>query len=222
MDGSGEGSTAPSWVQQVFSHQQEQSRIDRDTQQQTNSALLQQLMEMGQAQTRLFNRLESLENSRTATETPLSENSAVGGPSAAAIRKQPVRLGVVAEDGARRGLGPGWDVDVVPTPIYQPRHRMRHPEKNDHKDPALFPLFLGALQAKMDIDALAIGDNKSQMWYVYECLSGSAQGRIFPWMKVNQDKMVDFNLPKLYEHLERSFGDPQMKKKAVWSLNDLK
>jgi hypothetical protein len=219
MDGAGEGSTVPSWVQQVLTHQQQQSRIDRDTQQQTNVALLQQLQEMGQAQSRLLRRLDSLENFRTIAGTPPSENSEAGAPSVAAMGKQPVRVGEV---GTSRGVDLGSDPSAATTPVYQPKHRMRHPEKYDHKDPALFPQFLGALQAKMDIDALAIGDNKSQMWYVYECLSGSAQGRIFPWMKVNQDKVVDFNLSKLYEHLERSFGDPQKKKKAVWSLNDLK
>ncbi|KAK9368506.1 hypothetical protein V1509DRAFT_646651 [Lipomyces kononenkoae] len=64
----------------------------------------------------------------------------------------------------------------------RPRAKLPDPEKFTGSDLSLFPQFLGKLQAKLEIDADAIGVEKDHVWYCFGRLEGSSAARIFPWM----------------------------------------
>jgi hypothetical protein len=85
----------------------------------------------------------------------------------------------------------------------------------------LFPQFLGKLEAKLEIDTLAIGEEKDRVWYGFSRLEGKAAARIFPWMSTYKDT-ADLTLGKFFQQLKTAFQDPALKDKALTKLNTLR
>jgi hypothetical protein len=70
-----------------------------------------------------------------------------------------------------------------PSFIKHPRPKLTDDhEKFDGKDLSLYPQFRGKLEAKVEIDAEAIGTEQDRVWYAFHRLTGTAAARIFPWV----------------------------------------
>jgi hypothetical protein len=67
----------------------------------------------------------------------------------------------------------------VTDPQGKPKHSRRHPNPYTHKDELAYPQFQGGLKAKLRIDALAIKQEKEQVWYAVNCLKRLATKRIY-------------------------------------------
>ncbi|KAK9233708.1 hypothetical protein V1525DRAFT_157001 [Lipomyces kononenkoae] len=103
----------------------------------------------------------------------------------------------------------------------RPRAKLPDPEKFTGDDLSLFPQFLGKLQAKLEIDADAIGFEKDHVWYGFSRLEGKSAARIFPWMSAYKGS-AEFSLENFYKQLRAAFEDPALKDKALNRLNTLR
>jgi hypothetical protein len=56
----------------------------------------------------------------------------------------------------------------------KPRHSLSPPEQFTNKDNSQYPQFRSLLEAKLRIDAKAIGSEEERVWYGFGCLSGDA------------------------------------------------
>ena len=54
-------------------------------------------------------------------------------------------------------------VTPVTGPTSKPKHSRRHPDPYTHEDESVYPQFRGGLEAKLRIDALAIGQEEEQV-----------------------------------------------------------
>ncbi|QSZ32198.1 hypothetical protein DSL72_001769 [Monilinia vaccinii-corymbosi] len=65
----------------------------------------------------------------------------------------------------------------------RPRHAMAHPTPFSGEDPTDYPQFLGNLEAKLNIDGAAIGNQYAMIWYAFSRLTGEAAKSMTPWME---------------------------------------
>lgn len=103
----------------------------------------------------------------------------------------------------------------------RPHPKLPDPEKFTGEDLSLFPQFEGKLQAKLEIDAIAIGEEKDRIWYGFSRLEGRAAARIFPWMSTYKGTS-NFTLTKFFDQLKIAFQDPAFQDKALTRLNTLR
>lgn len=68
---------------------------------------------------------------------------------------------------------------------------------------------------KLKTDGDYLGDQESQLSYVYACLSGEAQGMCTTWFTTNKDTA---SAEDLLNHLRTIYGDPDRKKRAMNAL----
>ncbi|KAE9575110.1 hypothetical protein CGMCC3_g9064 [Colletotrichum fructicola] len=77
-----------------------------------------------------------------------------------------------------------------------------------------------AMKAKLKVDGLAIGNDDSQLYYVYSSLDSNVQAMVLPFVR-NAERNNVWDVAGLIQHLERSFDDPNKAKKAGQRLRDL-
>ena len=74
------------------------------------------------------------------------------------------------------------------------------------------------LEAKLRIDAEAIGKEEERVWYGFGCLTGTASQRIHPWIEFakNTDQ---FTVKGFFDRLDKAFEDTEKITKAIDRLN---
>ncbi|KAF5498746.1 hypothetical protein CGCF413_v007039 [Colletotrichum fructicola] len=77
-----------------------------------------------------------------------------------------------------------------------------------------------AMKAKLKVDGLAIGNDDSQLYYVYSSLDSNVQAMVLPFVR-NAERNNVWDVAGLIQHLERIFDDPNKAKKAGQRLRDL-
>jgi hypothetical protein len=102
--------------------------------------------------------------------------------------------------------------------LRRPKHSLTHPEKFTGEDEALYPQFKGLMEAKLEIDAQAIGSERERIWYAFGRLTGKAAGRIFPWMNATKNTET-FTVEEFFKQLDTAFADPQKQSKALSKIN---
>lgn len=110
-------------------------------------------------------------------------------------------------------------------PVKRPRPTLPDPEPYDHTKPELFPQFESKLQAKLIIDAVAIGGPYEQLWYAFGRLKDSAAARIHPWMQIygrDRGSVNEGTLNLLFDEMRFAFKDAQLQQKAIARLNTLR
>lgn len=100
----------------------------------------------------------------------------------------------------------------------RPRHTQPHTEIFTNEDNSLYPQFRSLLEAKLRIDARAIGSEEEGVWYGFGRLSGKAAGRIHPWMQYAQST-PEFTIKGLLKQMDQAFADPQKQAKALIKIN---
>ncbi|KAK9323108.1 hypothetical protein V1517DRAFT_373280 [Lipomyces orientalis] len=106
--------------------------------------------------------------------------------------------------------------------VKRPRPKLPDPDKFTAEDLSLFPQFLGKLQAKLEIDAAAIGAGRDHVWYCFSRLDGKAAARIYPWISAYKDSVHEFTVERFFAQLAVAFEDPARKDKALNRLNTLR
>src|SRR5271167_3081902 len=101
------------------------------------------------------------------------------------------------------------------------KQRLGDVAKYDGKDKAKYREFSVEMAAKLEIDGDAIGDEKTQVWYTYNGLTGEAKSRIFPWVETTRGTS-HFTLQGLREQMDLAFLDPRARQKALDELNRIK
>ncbi|TQS38489.1 hypothetical protein Golomagni_01000 [Golovinomyces magnicellulatus] len=76
------------------------------------------------------------------------------------------------------------------------------------------------LEAKLWIDANAIGNEEERVWYGFRRLTDVALRRIHPWIEFAKGK-EQFTVVKFLDRLDRAFDDPQKITKAINKLNSI-
>ncbi|KAK9364578.1 hypothetical protein V1509DRAFT_667903 [Lipomyces kononenkoae] len=104
----------------------------------------------------------------------------------------------------------------------RPRAKLPDPEKFTGEDLSLFPQFLGKLQAKLEIDAAAIGTGRDHVWYGFSRLDGKAAARLYPWTSTYKDSATNFTVESFYMQLSIAFEDQAQRDKALNRLNTLR
>lgn len=108
----------------------------------------------------------------------------------------------------------------VSGPVVKPKHSRRHPDPYTHEDESMYPQFRGGLEAKLRIDAAAIGQEEEKVWYALDCLKGNAAKRIYPWVEFAKDT-DKFTVRELFTQMDLAFSDPQKKAKAIAKINKI-
>jgi hypothetical protein len=103
----------------------------------------------------------------------------------------------------------------------KPRHSQSPPEPFTNEDNSQYPQFRSLLEAKLRIDAKAIGTEEERVWYGFGRLSGNAAGRIHPWMQYAQ-KTPEFTVKGLLDQMDHAFADPQRQTKALEKINRIR
>ncbi|POS83060.1 hypothetical protein EPUL_006542, partial [Erysiphe pulchra] len=80
----------------------------------------------------------------------------------------------------------------------RPGHSQPHPEKFTGSDLSLYPQFRSLLEAKLQIDARAIGNEAERVWYGFGRLSDTASRRIHPWIEFAKNT-ESFNVKSFLE-----------------------
>jgi hypothetical protein len=103
-----------------------------------------------------------------------------------------------------------------------PKQRMGRIHPYTDEDKSLYPQYKGLLEAKLDIDALALGtDDKERAWWAFGTLQGDAAKRIYPWVSLAK-KTDTLTTVALLEQMDQAFSDPEEQTKALRSLNRMK
>ncbi|KAF6784153.1 pol-like protein [Colletotrichum musicola] len=76
------------------------------------------------------------------------------------------------------------------------------------------------MKAKLKVDSLAIGNDDSQLYYVYSSLDSNVQAMVLPFVR-KAERTDTWDVARLIQHLERIFDDPNKAKKAGQRLRDL-
>ena len=109
-----------------------------------------------------------------------------------------------------------------PPNIKRPRPKLSDDhEKFDGEDLSLYPQFRGKLEAKVEIDADAIGTERDRVWFAFNRLTGSAAARIYPWISTFKNTLF-FTLPGFFKQMDIAFQDPSLRDKALSKLNTLR
>jgi hypothetical protein len=162
--------------------------------------------------------MEFMENQRAVNESLQQSNERLS-----------TQLELLANSGPQR---PFTDMSTVSTPPVstavpvtdpqnKPKHSRRHPDPYTHEDESAYPQFRGGLEAKLRIDARAIGQEEEQVWYAVDCLKGLAAKRIYPWVEFAKDT-DQFTVRELFKQMDLAFADPQKEAKAVAKINKIK
>jgi hypothetical protein len=102
-----------------------------------------------------------------------------------------------------------------------PKQRMGKIQPYTDEDKSLYPQYKGKLQAKLLIDALALGANDEQRaWWVFGTLDGKASTRIFPWVDL-ASRTKALTTASLLEQMDQAFLDPEEKEKALRAVNTM-
>ena len=119
-------------------------------------------------------------------------------------------------------LNAGASNNAHPSFIKRPRPKLTDDhEKFDGKDLSLYPQFRGKLEAKVEIDAEAIGTEQDRVWYSFHRLTGTAAARIFPWGSTFKNTPF-FTLPGFFKKMDIAFLDNSLRDKALSKLNTLR
>ncbi|RKF77924.1 hypothetical protein GcC1_059032 [Golovinomyces cichoracearum] len=103
----------------------------------------------------------------------------------------------------------------------RPGHSQPHPEKFSGFDPTLYPQFRSLLEAKLQIDAKAIGNEAEKVWYGFGRLTDTASRRIHPWIEFAKNT-ERFTVEDFLNRLDKAFGDSDKITKAINKLNTIK
>lgn len=122
---------------------------------------------------------------------------------------------------------PSPNIETSLTPVTtpnKPRHSLDHPEKYDDNDRSQYMQFAAILYAKLTIDAPAIGGPFEQLWYAFGRLTGKAQTKVYPWMRIhgNMHTVTTRILEAFFAHLNVLFEDHQLVEKANLELNRIR
>ncbi|RKF71806.1 hypothetical protein GcC1_096029 [Golovinomyces cichoracearum] len=122
------------------------------------------------------------------------------------------------------------DVSFLETPDSQPQassatepvpswvSHIPHPEKFSGSDLSLYPQFRKILEAKLEIDAKANGNEAQRVWYGFGCLTDTASRRIHPWIEFAKNT-ENFTVDGFLNRLDKAFGDTDKITKAINKLN---
>jgi hypothetical protein len=116
-------------------------------------------------------------------------------------------------------------MSVQPVESRRPRPKLPDPEPYDGTKRSLYPQFRSKLRAKLQVDALSIGNDYDRMWYAFSRLSGEAAAQILPWMdKYASDAstLQENALKDMMKQLDFNFLDRNLQEKAVHELATLK
>ncbi|CAG8979231.1 hypothetical protein HYALB_00011901 [Hymenoscyphus albidus] len=120
---------------------------------------------------------------------------------------------------------PSAQTSTPTTPVVQlqqeeskPRHSLSHPDEFTNKNNSLYPQFKSLLEAKLRIDARAIGSEEERVWYAFGRISEDVAGRIHPWMQYAQ-RTSAFSVEGFLKQMDQAFADPQRQAKALSKLN---
>ena len=109
-----------------------------------------------------------------------------------------------------------------PPNIKRPRPKLSDDhEKFNGEDLSLYPQFRGKLEAKVEIDADAIGTEGDRVWFAFNRLTGTAAARIYPWISTFKNTLF-FTLPGFFKQMDIAFQDPSLRDKALSKLNTLR
>lgn len=100
----------------------------------------------------------------------------------------------------------------------KPGHSQPHPEKFSGSDLSLYPQFRSILEAKLQIDAKAIGNEAERVWYGFGRLTDTASRRIHPWIEFAKNT-ENFTVDGFLNRLDKAFGDTDKITKAINKLN---
>jgi hypothetical protein len=167
-------------------------------------AILEQMQQIQLLMTNMNDRLSRVENGVAGISTPESREPALSeGPAESA---------------------PEPASNQPPVNISKPRHSLDHPDKYDDSDRSKYMQFVAILYAKLRIDAPAIGGPFEQLWYAYGRLSGKAQTKVYPWMRLhgNAETVTLATLEAFFAHLNVLFEDHQLVEKANLELNRIR
>ncbi|RKF59968.1 hypothetical protein OnM2_055069 [Erysiphe neolycopersici] len=103
----------------------------------------------------------------------------------------------------------------------KPGHSQPHPEKFSGNDQSSYPQFRSLLEAKLRIDAKAIGSEEERVWYGFGRLSLTASRRIHPWIEYAKDT-DKFTVKEFLNRLDKAFGDTEKITKAINKLNSMR
>lgn len=103
----------------------------------------------------------------------------------------------------------------------RPRHTQPHPDKFTNTDNSQYPQFRSLLEAKLRIDAKAIGNEEERVWYGFGRLTDIAAGRIHPWIQYAQGT-PEFTVEGLLNQMDQAFADPQKRAKALDKINRIR
>jgi hypothetical protein len=105
----------------------------------------------------------------------------------------------------------------------RPRPVMPDPPIYTGNDPATWPVFHTQLRAKLTVDQDSIGSPHAQIYYMYSRLGGTAAQRILPMINLYETSNAPFKDPVSFlAFLNSMFEDPNVKNKAMETLNNLK
>lgn len=104
----------------------------------------------------------------------------------------------------------------------RPKHKLKDPEPYDDTDRSLYPQFRSKIEAKLTIDAEAIGDESERVWYGFNLLQGAAAARVHPWIEVYQREPTKFIVTEFLKQMDLAFLDTEMQEKALAKLNNLR
>lgn len=111
--------------------------------------------------------------------------------------------------------------DSISSEDLRPRHSQPHPEKFSGIDASSYPQFRSLLEAKLKIDAKAIGNEEEKVWYAYGRLSDTALQRIHPWVEFTKHT-EKFTVEEFFSRLDKAYGDPEKRTKAINKLNSMR
>lgn len=134
-------------------------------------------------------------------------------------KQQPAAL--TTQQGATTTPTTSAPVATAPS-IHTPKQRMGKIHPYTDEDKSLYPQYKGLLEAKLDIDAFALGaDDKERAWWAFGTLQGDAAKRIYPWVSL-ATKTDTLTTVALLEQMDQAFSDPEEQTKALRSLNRMK
>lgn len=111
---------------------------------------------------------------------------------------------------------------IATEPARRPRPILPDPEPFDAEDLSLYPQFRAKLEAKLTVDAAAIGKDREQLWYGFSRLQGKAAARILPWMTTYKEDATKFILREFWKQIDSAFQDAAVRQKAIAKLNLLR
>jgi len=104
------------------------------------------------------------------------------------------------------------------------RPRARHPDVEPFtgEDLRNYRPFRVNLRTKFTIDGACLPDEEERVLYAFSRLRGKASQRMLPWLLAKQDRGQPLRTNDFYEALDKAFGDPDAKTKALVRVNTMK